>query len=357
MRQMPRCVQKEYDCVNILTIIFAILIFSVIIFVHEFGHFITARMCGVTVHEFAIGMGPVLWKKQGKKTLYALRAIPVGGFCRLEGEDGDSDDPGSFSKRPPIQRIIILAAGAFMNLLLGFIVVLSLVLSSAAANGGIGTTVVDSVMPEASAQFLQPGDEIIAVGGNRVHIRRDLNFELQQNGAAETTLTYRRGDTTHTDAFTPMETTYEDGSKGYLVGFHVQTEKPTVFSVLHESFFQTVWMGKLVVLSVRMLLTGQVGIRDMSGPVGVVSAMSTAAQSGWMDFLFLAAFLAVNIGLMNLLPLPALDGGRILFVLVELIFRKPVPPEKEGLIHFIGFALLMVLIVYVSFQDIWKLFA
>ncbi len=341
---------------NILTIVFAILIFSVIIFVHEFGHFITARMCGVTVHEFAIGMGPAIWKKQGKRTLYSLRAIPMGGFCRLEGEDGESDDPGSFGKRPPLQRIIILAGGAFMNILLGFIVVLSLVLSSAASAGGIGTTVVDSTMPEASAAtFLQPGDEILAVGGHRVHIRRDLNFELQQNGAGETTLTYRRGDTVQTNTFTPMETTYEDGSKAYLVGFQVRMEKPTVLSVLHESFFQTLWMGKLVVLSLRMLFTGQAGIRDMSGPVGVVSAMSTAAQSGWMDFLFLAAFLAVNIGLVNLLPLPALDGGRILFVLVELIFRKPIPPEKADLVHFIGFALLIILIVYVTFQDIWKL--
>lgn len=342
---------------TIFTIIGAIFIFSVIIFVHELGHFLTARIFGVTVHEFAVGMGPALWKKQGKETLYSVRAIPMGGFCQLEGEDDDSEAEGSFREKKPIPRMIILAAGAAMNLLLGFVVVLCLTATAAVSGGGLVTTRVESVMPESPvAEFLQPGDKIVAINGSPVHIRRDLSFALSQNGGKEASLTVRRGGETLTHTFTPMETTYEDGSQGYLVGFHVAVAKPTVFGVIHEAFFQTIWMVKLVFVSLGMLLSGEVGVSDISGPVGVVGAITQVARTGWLELLYFAAFLAVNIGVMNLLPLPALDGGRILFVVLELIFRKPVPAEKEGWVHFAGFALLILLMVYATYNDILRLF-
>ncbi len=342
----------------LLTVIAAILIFSVIVFVHEFGHFIAARIFGVTVHEFAIGMGPVLWKKQGKReTLYSIRAIPMGGFCQLEGEDEESDSPGAFNNKKPVPRIIILAAGVVMNLLLGFVLVLGLITTSAVINGGMTSTIVEQVDPESSAaSFLEPGDQIVAVNGKRIHIQRDLSFELTQNGMKEATLTVERNGEEFTRSFMPMETTYEDGSKGYLVGFHIAIQPVTVGRILHESFFQTVWMGKLVFVSLGMLLSGEAGVQDMSGPVGVVSAMNTVAQSGILPLLYFAAFLAVNIGLMNLLPLPALDGGRIIFVLIELIFRKPVPRDKEGWVHFVGFALLILLMIYVTWNDVVRIF-
>ena len=342
---------------NIVTIIGAILIFSVIIFVHELGHFLAARIFGVTVHEFAIGMGPVLWKRQGKRTLYSVRAIPMGGFCQMEGEDSESEDAGAFRNKKPWQRLIILAAGAAMNLALGFVVVLVLVASSAITNGGIASTVVETVLPEASAaEFLQPGDKITQINGETVHIMRDLSFALSQNGGKEATVTVERDNERFTRTFTPLETTYEDGSKGYLVGFNVAVKPANIGSIIHEAFFQTVWMVKLVFVSLGMLIRGQAGINDLSGPVGVVSTMSAVAQAGWLDFLFFAAFLAVNIGVMNLLPLPALDGGRIFFTLIEMIFRKPIPPEKEGWVHAAGFVLLILLMVYVTFQDIVRLF-
>lgn len=339
----------------ILTIIGAILIFSLIIFVHELGHFLTARIFKMTVHEFAIGMGPAIFKKQGKETLYSIRAIPMGGYCKIEGEDGDSESEGAFCAKKPLPRIIVLAAGAAMNLLLGFIIVLCLVASS--AKGGLTTTVVDTVNPDSpAAAFLEQGDRITGINGKAVHIKRDLNFALSLTEGAESTVTYVRDGKKYTQTFTPMETEYEDGSKGYVLGFNIAVASPTVSGVLHEAFFQTVWMVKLVFLSLRMLVSGQAGLNDLSGPVGVVSAMNTAAQSSLPSLLFFAAFLAVNIGMMNLLPLPALDGGRILFVFIELIFRKPVPPEKEGLIHAIGFLLLILLMLYATFNDIVRLF-
>ena len=343
---------------TVLTILGAVLVFSLIIFVHELGHFLTARIFGVTVHEFAVGMGPAIWKKQGKKTLYSIRAIPMGGFCQMEGEDDDSADPGSFRKKKPIPRILILAAGATMNLLLGFLMVLFLVTSSAISAGGIASTTVEQVNPQASAAaFLQPGDRVVAVNDKAVHIRKDLLFELSQIGGEEATLTVKRGDETITQAFTPMEYTYEDGSKGYVVGFQTAVKPAGIAAVLHEAWFQTVWMVKLVFVSLGMLFQGQAGLSDLSGPVGVVGAMTAVAQTGFLDFLFFAAFLAVNIGVMNLLPLPALDGGRIFFVLVELLFRKPIPADKEGWVHGAGFALLILLMLYVTFNDILRLFA
>lgn len=341
----------------ILTIIGAILIFSAIIFVHELGHFLAAKAFGVNVLEFAIGMGPAIFKKQGKNTLYSVRIIPMGGFCKMEGEDEDLDTEGSFSSKKPLPKIVILAAGATMNVLLGFIISLSLVTATAFQSGGLPSTVVASVNPDASAaSFLQPGDKIVALNGSKVNIKRDISFALSEADTDEYTITYERNGERFHSSFTPMEYTYEDGSTTSVVGFTIEPAKITLGGILHESFFQTIWMVKLVFVSLGMLLGGEVGMQDMSGPVGVVNAMNTAAQAGLLNFLFFAAFLAVNIGIMNLLPLPALDGGRIVFSLFELIFRKPVPPEKEGIVHAIGFILLIGLMIFVTWNDILRLF-
>ena len=340
----------------ILTIIGATLIFSLIIFVNELGHFLAAKAFGVNVLEFAIGMGPAIFKKQGKSTLYSIRAIPMGGFCKMEGENEDLDTEGSFSSKKPLPKIVILAAGATMNILLGFIIATSLVAVSAYQNGGLPSTVVASVNPEASAaSFLQPGDKIVNVNNSNVHIQRDISFALSEAASNQYTVTFERNGERFTENFTPMEITYEDGSTSRVIGFNIAPANISLSGILHEGFFQTIWMVKLVFVSLRMLLGGEVGVSDMSGPVGVVSAMNTAAQAGLLNFLFFAAFLAVNIGVMNLLPLPALDGGRIVFSLFELIFRKPVPPDKEGIVHAIGFLLLIALMIFVTWNDISRL--
>ncbi len=339
----------------ILTIIGAILIFSLIIFVHELGHFLTAKLFKVNVLEFSMGMGPAIFKKQGKNTLYSIRAIPMGGFCQMEGEDEDLNTEGSFSSKKPLPKIIILAAGAFMNVLLGFIIVVSLVATSAFQNGALPSTIVASVNPDASAaEFLQAGDKIIEVNGSHINIKRDISFALS-NAADEHTIAFERNGERHTKTFTPMTITYDDGTEGKIIGFNIAPADITLLGILREGFFQTIWMVKLIFVSLGMLLGGQVGISDMSGPVGVVSAMNSVAQTGLLNFLFFAAFLTVNIGVMNLLPLPALDGGRIIFSLFELIFRKPVPPEKEGVVHAIGFFLLIALMIFVTWNDIMRL--
>ncbi len=341
----------------ILTILGAILIFSVIIFVHELGHFVAARAFRVNVLEFAIGMGPAIFKKQGKNTLYSIRAIPMGGFCKMEGEDEDTGSEGDFSSKKPLPKMIVLAAGAFMNVLLGFVIVTSLVLTSAVQSGGLPSTIVASVNPEASAaEFLQPGDRIVEVNGQRVNIKRDISFALSEAGNGECTLAYIRDNEKHYASFMPMKMEFDDGSYQYIVGFDIAPAPITFTGVLREGFFQTIWMVKLVFVSLGMLFGGEVSINQMSGPVGVVSAMNTVAQSGLLNFLFFSAFLTVNIGVMNLLPLPALDGGRIVFALFELIFRKPVPPEKEGFVHAIGFILLIGLMIFVTWNDILRIF-
>lgn len=343
---------------TVLTIIAAIIIFGIIIFVHEFGHFITARIFGVTVNEFAVGMGPTIWKKQGKKTLYSVRAVPMGGFCQMEAEDEESDSPGAFTNKKPWQRIIVLAAGAGMNIIMGFVIVTCIVTSSAVQSGGIVSTTVSEVQAESdAARFLQPGDRIVGINGTTVHIKRDLSFELgMYSDEGECELRYKRGGKTYSEKFTPIQTTLEDGTPYYYVGFSVETKPVGIGSVLHEGFYQTIWMVKLVFVSLGMLFTGGASVTDLSGPVGVVSAMSTVAKTGLLDFLFFAAFLAVNIGVMNLLPLPALDGGRIFFVLWEMIFRKPIPREKEGYVHFIGFILLIGLMIFATWNDLIRIF-
>ena len=345
------------------TIIFAIIIFSLIIFVHEFGHFVTARLFKVTVHEFAIGMGPVIFSKTKNNIKYSLRAIPVGGFCAMEGEDEKSSDPGAFNNKSPFKRIIILAAGATMNVILGFLICLILTSVTAGISGKISVPEVASVVENSdAASFLKPGDRIIKVGDTKVNIVSDINFAMQQNGKNPVDITVKRNGELLSKKITPYETTYEDGSKAYIIGINTLTKETNPLRVLRQSFFETIWMVKLVVVSIKMLIGGQVGINEMSGPVGVVSAMNETAQSsgggiiGFLNLLFLGSFISVNIGIMNLLPIPALDGGRIFFTLIELVTRKKIPPEKEGVVHFIGLILLFALMIFATWNDILRLF-
>ena len=343
----------------IWTIIFAILFFSLIIFVHEFGHFITARIFGVKVHEFALGMGPKLLSWRKGETRYSLRAIPVGGFCNMEGEDQASDDEGSFSRKPWYARLIILAAGAAMNVLLGFIICTAFV-GLFYSESGIPSTVVAEVVPEApAAEFLQPGDRIVALNGQKVNIKKDIDFAMQQSGGAEGEIAFVRNGEKIIMPFKPYVAEYSDGTPAYLVGVTIKTEKPNIFNVVRESFCQTIWMGKMVYVSLGMMISGQVGVNEISGPVGVVGVMNETAQQGGMagfiNLLFLGAFISVNIGIMNLLPIPALDGGRILFVIIEAIRRKPIAPEKEGVVHFVGLILLFGLMIFATWNDIVRM--
>lgn len=334
-----------------LTAIYAILIFLVLITVHEFGHFITAKKAGITVHEFAIGMGPAIFKKEKNGTLYSLRVFPLGGYCALEGEDGDSDDENAFCNKSVLKRFVVLFAGAAMNIITGFLVFVIIFFNVSAVN----VPVVNSLMENypASDAGLMVGDRITKVNGTRINIQQDLSFELSRYKGGEIEVEYERDGKRGEVSITPKQS--EDGT--YLIGFVTGAEKLGLISRIKHAFYYTLFMSKVVIVSFYDLITGAVSIKLMSGPVGIVNEINTAAKSGILDVLSLMGLISVNLGIFNLLPLPALDGGRLLFLLIEAVRRKKLPAEKEGMVHFIGFALLILLMLFATFNDITRIFA
>lgn len=224
-------------------------------------------------------------------------------------------------------------------------------------SNGLPSTVVDSV-PDGSLASgkIEPGDRIVKVGNASVHIKQDLSLALMLHDGSDLAVTVERGNERITQMITPVLFRAEMPEMGYVLNVKLTPRPMNFFNLIHESFFETINSVKQVFLGLKMLFTGQVGVQQMSGPVGVVSEMNQAAQTGGiLNFLFLAAFITVNIGVMNLLPLPALDGGRIFFLLIELVRRKPIPPEKEGVVHFVGLILLLGLMLFITWNDIMKL--
>lgn len=342
---------------SLLTVIYAVIIFSVIIFVHELGHFLTAKLFDVKVSEFAIGMGPAVIKKQRGETTYSVRAVPIGGFCAMEGENGESDDPRAFGSKSKLKRFIILAAGAFMNLVLGFIVML--VFLGVYNEGGFVSTVIDSVEPDMPAYEagIQPGDRILSVNGYKTGTKSEI--DVYGSFSESYDIEILRGKEKLSFKLIPedVEYTYEGETyKRKMIGINFKVEEKSFLSVIEYSFRNSVFLGKLVLISLKQLITGAASPSDLSGPVGIINEINTAAQSGLADILYLMALITVNLGLFNLLPLPALDGGRILFIIIEAIIRKPIPPKYEGLCHGIGFILLIALMLYATGNDIIRLF-
>lgn len=331
-----------------LTAVSAVVIFFILVGIHEFGHFAAAKLCGVKVLEFSLGMGPAILKKQGKETLYSLRILPIGGFCKLEGEEESSDDPNSFSQKSPLQRFIVLVAGATMNIILGFlcfVIMFSMIQR-------VSTPVISS-FPETSPVYeagLREGDRITKVNGSKIHIPEELALVLFQYKSGAIDVEYERDGVKNTVSVTPIK---QDGR--YLIGFIYDTENLTFFSRLKRAFYYSVFMVKMVFSSLKMLITGYVPASQMSGPVGIVKEIGTAAHEGIRSLLYLTGLITINLGVMNLLPLPALDGGHILFVIAEVIRGKKIPPEKEGIIHGIGFILLLALMLFATWNDIIRL--
>lgn len=342
---------------GIFTAIAAIIIFAIMIFVHELGHFIAAKALGVKVIEFALGMGPKIISKKIGETIYSLRLIPVGGFCSMEGEDEEAKSERSFSSKKPWMRLIILVAGAFMNILLGFVILVGL---------SLGTQ--EFVEPEilqvvqggaAESAGLTQGDRIIRANGRTVNIMEDFSWELSNNKNADGTLdlVVKNNGQKRNVTITPKET---DDGKSY--GIILDTEENSFLKSIKNSYYRTGFYSRVVIDSLINLVTGKASISQVSGPVGIVHEIGTAVENvretgleGMRILLSLTVLLTINLGVFNLLPLPALDGGRILFVLIEMIRRKPIPIEKEAIVHFIGIVLLLGISVIIAFKDIFTI--
>ncbi len=351
-----------------MSVLFAILIFSVLIFVHELGHFVTAKLCGVQVNEFSMFMGPAIWKKQVGETLYAIRTIPIGGYCAMEGEDEDTDNPRSFQKAAWWKRLVILVAGSAMNFLTGFLIYACLFLPA------------DEIIVPEIREFtdccifntedgLRLGDEILEIDGEKIYSNGDISLLLGLNSTGVHDLVVRRGDSILTFTDYPMAHMCPDQNGEdyvhYGFGFGVARES-TLGDNLSYVFKTVADDVRMVRLSLQMLISGRAGLNDMAGPVGIVSQMSEIASesgSAWNAFLNLlrvGAFLAINLAVMNLLPIPALDGGRCVCLLlttaVESITKKKIDPKYEGYLHTVGFILLIGLMAVVMFKDVFVLF-
>lgn len=335
-------------------ILLAILMFVLIIILHEFGHFIAAKLLGVRVNEFSVGFGPKLFSKQGKETLYSVRAIPFGGFCAMEGEDEDSDDPRAFGNKKAWRRFIIVAAGAVCNIILGFILCVIMTIPYKAF---ATTTVAEFTENAVSCNYgLQENDEIIKANGRKIYCYSDLSYMLAsaQGGKLDFTV-IRDGKEVELNDVRFDLTTLDDGNNYISLDFKVYGQKKTFLSTLSYSVKTTASYGRIVYMSLYDMITGKFQLNQMSGPVGITAAVSQAARQSLWNVIYLACVITINLGIMNLLPLPALDGGRLLFIIIEMIRRKPVPAKYEGLIHTIGFALLFVLIIFITFNDIVNL--
>ena len=342
-----------------LQIILAILAFGMLVIVHEFGHFITAKRGGVQVNEFWIGMGPTLLKKEHNGTLYCLKLLPFGGACVMEGEDEESASEHAFGKASLPRRMLIVAAGALMNFLVGFLIVLA-VIQPNGPNGGYIVSTIDSVDPAstaAAAGGLQAGDEILEVDGYNILMRSDFEIALARGADTTYEVVVRRDGEKITLPAVVLEATIEGEDGRKMIGLTFAEQPDSIGMHINMAVRTSVNYARMVWASLGMLVTGQVGVDQLSGPVGVAEVMATTASYSIAAFLQLVAFISINLGVMNLLPLPALDGGRLVFLILEGIRRKPVPAKYEGYIHAAGLMLLLALMVYVTGQDILRIVA
>ena len=361
-----------------ITLIAALIVFSAVIAIHEFGHFTVAKLCGIQVNEFSIGMGPALWKKIYKGTQYSLRALPVGGYVALEGEESPESQQAEaardereaadenpvppeqrtgipLNEAPVWQRVLVMVAGAFMNFVLGFVVLVILV---AAQEGAITSKTIYSIENDAlcGQTGLQAGDEIVAVNGRRCFVANDILYELVRTEAYRARFTVKRDGQKVELPDVQFDTWQdEDGQTHMTLGFTVYGIKKTPLNVLKEAWNSTLYYGRIVFTSLADLVRGRESINNLSGPVGIVTAIGQAASYGWQDLLELLALITINLGVFNLLPFPALDGGKVVFLIIEGVTGHAVPEKLQGTLTIAAFALLFGLMLFATYNDIIRL--
>ena len=340
----------------IAKILMIVLMFGIIVIVHEWGHFIAAKKMGVRVNEFAIGMGPKIWGKQTDETLYTVRLFPIGGFCAMEGESGESKTSDSMMAKSPMQRFIIFVAGAAMNFVLAW-----LLLTIFTGYQGYRNNIIESVQPNMPAAMagLQAGDTIVAINNKKVKELKDITLELNDPNK---TYTFNIKTSNGEDKVLMVKPTImEDGSAKF--GFTTEKSYHNIFTMIKNGFIATFAIIAQVFTGLIQIITGKVAMSDLAGIVGVVQVSSEAwnvaiqysLMTAIMQMIYIAALLSANLAVFNLLPLPALDGGRIVFTLIEGVRGKPIDPEKESMVHFVGFVMLMILMVVVLYNDIARI--
>lgn len=341
-----------------MSYILALVIFSAIVIFHEFGHFLLAKWNGIEVIEFSLGMGPRLLSHVWGDTRYSLKLLPIGGSCQMVGEEEASDSAGAFGNKSVWARIAVVAAGPVFNFILAWVLALIIV-----GSVGYDNTMVDIIPDSAAAEAgMEDGDQIISINGSRTWLYREVSLYSSLHQGQTATVVFERNGEKQTVVLTPKQS----DTGAYLYGFSrtVQREKGGALETVGYSCAEIRYWLKATVESLKMLIGGQVGLEEMSGPVGIVSTIGDTYKEsrvdGWyyvtMNMIMIAIFLSVNLGVMNLLPIPALDGGRLVFLILEAIRGKAIPQEKESMVHFTGFVLLMGLMAVILFSDLHKLF-
>ena len=333
-----------------ITIISSIIIFLLVILIHEFGHFIVAKMNGVSVLEFSIGMGPKLFQKESNGTLYSLRLLPVGGYCQLEGEDEENDSPNSLNNQSPFVRLIVILAGAIMNFILAFILLILLMSVSRVS------TEVSGVLENSPAYSsgIQAGDKIVSINGQMLEDGEQV-LESIKKSKGDLDIVLLRNEKSKNIKVTPR---LENNNRKIGVNFQEEynIKNFNIIKGLEKGIATFLNLTGMLYKFLGMLITGKLGLGGVSGPVGVVKEIGNAAKTGVANLIFLLAYININLGVFNLLPIPALDGGRAIFILIEMIFGKKISQEKEGYIHMVGLILLLGLIAIVTIKDVIKLF-
>ena len=343
-----------------MKIVIAFIIFGIIVLIHEFGHFLFAKLSGIKVIEFSIGMGPRIFSIKGKETKYSLKLLPLGGSCAMYGEDGDEDAPGSFNSASLPGRIATVAAGPIFNFILAFFVALFIV-----ANVGVDKPVISGFIDglPASASELEVGDRIVKINGNSIDFYRNVSTYLYLHPGKDISLTIiRNGDEIKTVNITPV---YSEKYSQYMLGIESSGYEKlnSAFDVVKYSALEVKYTIGTTVDSLIYFLRGKASAGEISGPIGIVTIIGDTVEQS-MDYgIFvvilslsqMVLLLSANLGVMNLLPLPALDGGRLIFLFLEAVFRKPLNRKVEGYIHLAGFAVLMLLMVFVMFNDIRRI--